>query len=121
MKKYTEYEDTFIRNNYEKMSSREIAEHLGRTKGSVDRYIQRNGIKKPISSGHIWSSDEEKFMIDNYKKMSNIEISNFTCWKLSIRKQSDVKMFLDYIYKDSNIYLDRKYLKYLSSNCLKLQ
>ena len=44
-----------------------------------------------------------------------------TCWKLSIRKQSDVKMFLDYIYKDSNIYLDRKYLKYLSSNCLKLQ
>lgn len=103
MKKYTEYEDTFIRNNYEKMSSREIAEHLGRTKGSVDRYIQRSGIKKPVSSGYIWSDKEEKFMIDNYKKMSNVEISNLLGKTVKSVESKAIRMGLK---KDNKYFYD---------------
>lgn len=32
-----------------------------------------------------------------------------------ISKIADKLLFLDYIYKDSNIYLDRKYKKYLKA------
>jgi DNA-binding transcriptional regulator WhiA len=36
------------------------------------------------------------------------------CHQLCVRRQSDVLLFLKYIYDDANIYLDRKYNLYLS-------
>lgn len=36
-----------------------------------------------------------------------------TCFDISIFNMADKRMFLDYMYKDSTIYLERKYQKYL--------
>ena len=44
-----------------------------------------------------------------YKRYNN-DKNTFTT---SIGNKAKVKKFLDYIYKDSTIYLDRKYIKYL--------
>lgn len=40
------------------------------------------------------------------------ELTTTQCYRLRIGGKENVKIFLDYIYKDSNIYLDRKYKRY---------
>ena len=34
-------------------------------------------------------------------------------WAVDINRQEDMKIFLDWIYGNANIYLERKYQKYL--------
>lgn len=104
MKKYSDYEVAFIKENYDKMTSKEIAETLGRTKGSIDRYIQRNNIKKSESSGCFWTIEEERFLINNYKSMKNKDISlilNKTLKSIELKAKrlglkKDKKYFYDY-------------------------
>lgn len=40
------------------------------------------------------------------------ELTTAQCYRLRVGGKENVKRFLDYIYKDSNIYLDRKYKRY---------
>ena len=49
----------------------------------------------------------------NYIENSYINDFNTTMYKIDIYRNNDRLKFLDWIYKDSNIYLDRKYKKYL--------
>ena len=51
----------------------------------------------------------EKFLPVNivyYQKNEN-------CGYIKINRQEDLKIFLDWMYKDSNLYMERKYQKYL--------
>ena len=65
-----------------------------------------------------------KVLNDDVSKVLNLENFNITegtyindynttMYKIDICRQQDKINFLDWIYKDSNIYLDRKYKKYL--------
>lgn len=51
----------------------------------------------------------------NFTESSYINDYNTTMYKIDIRRQQDKINFLDWIYQDSNIYLDRKYKKYLKT------
>ena len=53
--------------------------------------------------------------LNNLNVTVNKYINDFgtTMYRLDINRQQDKINFLDWIYKDSNIYLDRKYKKYL--------
>lgn len=49
----------------------------------------------------------------NYSERSYISDFGTTMYRLDIYRQQDKINFLDWIYEDANIYLDRKYKKYL--------
>lgn len=68
-------------------------------------------------------------MLQNIEKHSNIKVSyqhdkrhHQDCHSFRISKTIDIIKILDYMYKDSTIYLDRKYEKYcrLRQKCFKL-
>lgn len=44
--KWEEWQETFVRDHYPTMRSRDIGEIIGRTKCAVDHYASRNGIAK---------------------------------------------------------------------------
>jgi hypothetical protein len=51
----------------------------------------------------------------NISETNCVNEFNTTVYKIDIYRQQDKINFLDWIYKDSNIYLDRKYKKYLKA------
>lgn len=65
-----------------------------------------------FSSGCIKFLDELYEILFNELEINIQRIDSKTCYELRIVKQSDVKKFLDYIYNDSTIYLQRKYNLY---------
>lgn len=93
--------------------------------GLYDRKTKTEKIKWSYTVGLISS----RLMVEKVKKLVLEVFPEFkidiwqakgckenTCrWGLS--RKDDFKKFLDYIYKDSNIYLDRKYEKYIE--CMK--
>ena len=65
------------------------------------------------------SSGSYEFLFGLSKYLEEIGIKSFitndrNSYKLFIGGKHNCKRFADYMYKDSNIYLDRKYEKYLS-------
>lgn len=55
---FTEAEDTFIMDNYNKMAYRDIASALGRTLHSIKHRTQHLGIDKTV--GRRWTSEEDE-------------------------------------------------------------
>lgn len=41
------------------------------------------------------------------------QVNNENCGYIKINRQEDIKIFLDWMYKDSKLYMERKYQKYL--------
>lgn len=65
-RKFTKREDDFIRKNYRKMSYRDIADHLGRSKISINHRTQKLGLSKiPLRR---WTEEEDQFIRDNYER-----------------------------------------------------
>ena len=88
--------------------------------GSLGDYGKYNYTRVSIECGSkIFLEQLKSFLLDI--GITSGVSPDGKCWKLHIGSQDNVKNFLNYIYKDSNIYLDRKYKKYLSSSCLELQ
>lgn len=75
MDRFTEYEKSFIKDNYEKMTAKEISDILGRTKRSIDAYIRRHDIKKPDSARGIWTDEQLQYLAENFGKESKEDIS----------------------------------------------
>lgn len=64
-KKWTDREDRFLRDNLDSMTDQEIADHLGRTYGSVMSYRRRNNIEKFEGRKYKpWSQQEEQAIRD---------------------------------------------------------
>lgn len=98
-KQWTKIEDDFIKTNYDKMSTEEIARRLGRTESSIGNRIHRlklsgrrhygrktwtkedmekptsNKKEKPIHSNKQWTKAEDDFLKTNYDKIPNKEIA----------------------------------------------
>ena len=57
-----------------------------------------------------------------YSKLSHDKRHHKDCYSIRISKTKNIITFLDYMYKDSTIYLDRKYEKYcrLKQKCFRL-
>ena len=80
----TEDQKDFIRNNYLKMSSREIGNEIGSSKGMVLRYLRQVGLKAPESRYRKWAVKDRKriftdqeltYIHQNYDKMNTKELA----------------------------------------------
>ena len=72
--KYSESEKKFVIENYNKMTKREIAKHIGRSESSVKTFGQRNGLCGQPSKK--WTDDEIEFLKNNYMNMTQQEMAN---------------------------------------------
>ena len=69
-----------------------------------------------ITASKMLNDDISKILkLENFHFTENNYLNDYntTMYKIDIHRQHDKINFLDWIYKDSNIYLDRKYKKYL--------
>lgn len=71
--KWSEEEKEFVRNNYDKMTVKEIAETLGRTEKAVRGTIERSDLSLESlerNKHFTWTADSVEFLKNNYKTMS---------------------------------------------------
>lgn len=73
-KLFTKEQEEYIRNNYNKMSYGEIAEHLSVTSTQITGWIH-NHISNKRDKREKYSKSDEKFILDNYKDMTYSEMS----------------------------------------------
>lgn len=66
MKKWTEQELEFLKNNYIKMSYKELANYLGRSIPSVKHKAERNNLNMP----RRWTEQDIEYLKQNFKTMS---------------------------------------------------
>lgn len=71
--KYSEYEKNFVIKNYNKMTKKEIAQHIGRSESSVKTFGRRNGLSGKGSDK--WSGKDVEFLKDNYASMTQKELA----------------------------------------------
>lgn len=71
---YSEYERNFVIDNYNKMTKKEIANHIGRSESSVKTFGQRNGLCG--KSSRKWTDDEIEFLKNNYMNMTQQEMAS---------------------------------------------
>ena len=79
-------------------------------------YVKFLGASKEFHEGLKNVLDKNNFIFTSSSKMNSYETEMYY---ISINRNLEKIRFLDWIYRDCNIYLDRKYDKYL--NCKKLQ
>lgn len=71
MSHYTQEEFNYLRENYSKLSNKELAEHLGRTTGAIIQKAHQSYLTKTI-----WNPIRDKLVIENYKKMNTKELAS---------------------------------------------
>lgn len=85
LKRWTEEEIEYIKDNYYKKSPEEIGKHLGRTRTAIT--AKAHDLELAINTA--WSKEDEQFVIDNYQIMTRKEMAI----KLNRTKTAiDVKM-----------------------------
>lgn len=79
VKKWTEEEEQFLRDNYRSMSNSKLAKALGRTKHSVDGRIKKLNLKRRAkrkpSESRRWTVEEDAFLESNYMNMPHAKIA----------------------------------------------
>lgn len=83
-----------------------------------DGNISVSYINKPKGLSSI--AGNPKFLLQVKEKLEKFlsvhvvyQEKNENCGYIKINRQEDLKVFLDWMYKDSNLYMERKYQKYL--------
>ena len=83
-----------------------------------DGNISVSYINKPKGLSSI--AGNPKFLLQIKEKMEKFlsihivyQENNKNCGYIKINRQEDLKIFLDWMYKDSSLYMERKYQKYL--------
>lgn len=77
--KWNQDDKDFVKNNYDKMTVKEIASILGRTEKSVRSVIERHGLSLDSleRNKHFnWTAESTEFLQDNYKTMSEKAIAD---------------------------------------------
>ena len=73
IKGYTENEIEFIKENYAKMTNKNIAEELGKTQSSISYVARQLGlVKQPHKP---WTKEEDDFLIEHYIDFTSEEIA----------------------------------------------
>lgn len=70
MRPYTQEEFNYLRENYCKLSTKEVAEHLGRSTNAIIQTARRWYLTKSI-----WNPVKDKLIIENYKKIKTKELA----------------------------------------------
>lgn len=86
--------------------------------GSIS--LSGNGVQCSVVSTKMFIDDlckilDEKFNLHYTRSLASEKTGNKITTVLKICTQKDVKIFLDWIYKDANIYLERKYERYYNN------
>lgn len=66
-----------------------------------------------IAGTELFIKDLQKIFIEKLNVHATVDNQHGNSWAVDINRQEDMKVFLDWIYGDANIYLERKYQKYL--------
>lgn len=66
-----------------------------------------------ITGTELFIKDLQKIFIEKLNVHATVDNQHGNSWAVDINRQEDMKIFLDWIYGDANIYLERKYQKYL--------
>ena len=77
-KHFTESEIQFIKDNYDKLSTKQIANHLDRTERSIRGKIERLGISLSSlqrNQPFQWTDKQLQFLKENYTKLSDEKMS----------------------------------------------
>jgi hypothetical protein len=106
---WTQKEKDFLRDNYDKFPTEEVARRLGRTRAAINIKATRWKIKKP---SHYWT-DEDKLKLQKFYPIVNTreELSKGVYRELSYGGKTAEK-FLELIYRDATLFMSRKYNKY---------
>lgn len=65
-----------------------------------------------IARTEMFIKDLQKILIDKLGVHATVESQRENAWLVDVNRQEDIKVFLDWMYKDAKIYLERKYQKY---------
>lgn len=68
--RYTQEEDDFIRANYSKMSSIDVARHLGRSVPSTRKRAGKIGVAKPLKR---WAEEEDQLLIQTWEARGRMD------------------------------------------------
>lgn len=113
---YTESEIEFIKENYDKMSVKEIAEHLGRTQKAIRNRMEILHISLSTlerNAPHKWTDYEISFIRDNFETLSDAKIGKALGlttdmifrkrWEMGIRiNKRDPYISNEYVYQYIN-------------------
>lgn len=72
--KYNDFEILFIKNNYQKLSAKQIADILDRPLSSIQDKISTLNLRKENCSNARWSENEIEFLKNNYETKSYDEM-----------------------------------------------
>lgn len=73
IRNYTNEDIEYIKNNYTKLTAKQIAEILNKSENSIYNAIRKLGLKKQLHKS--WSNSENTFLKENYLSMSNSELA----------------------------------------------
>ncbi len=63
-RKWTEEDKQFLKENYQKMTNKELAEHFNLTPGGIGYQLKKLGLKRDRK----WTDEKDKFLMNNYIK-----------------------------------------------------
>ena len=73
IKNYTNEEINYIKDNFENMTTKQLASNLNKKESSIYNAIRKLGLKKQTHKP--WSEEENDFLKENYLNMTNSEIA----------------------------------------------
>lgn len=98
-KKWTKEDDQFLIDHFSNLSSKEMAEYLGRTKYSITSRVQRLGLSSLGIKRKIWSEVEDEYLKE-YSKLFSMQVLSIA---LS-RTERSIRLRLYEICSSSNCY-----------------
>ena len=70
-KRWTKCEDNYLRDNFKLSSIDAMGEYLGRSSSAIQNRLYKLGLKK-----EIWTADEERIILENYKLVTYRELAD---------------------------------------------
>lgn len=69
-RRFTSEEDDFLRNNYRKMSARDIGKALGRTETPIRKRADKLGLTKHLKR---WTKEEDKLVLETWNQHGKLD------------------------------------------------
>jgi len=70
-RKWTEEDKQYLRDNYQKMTNKELAEHFGLTPGGIGYQLKRLDLKR----NRKWTAEKDNYLRNSYAKIINKDLA----------------------------------------------
>jgi len=70
----SQFQIDFVNENFKKLSNEEISKATGLSKTYVRMYAYSIGLQRGLVIN--WTSEQEKFLLENWRKIGNVEMAN---------------------------------------------